>query len=55
LSIGGAAGALASAFLADNFPASYSFLGTAFIGLIMAVLVLNTNSDIEDVKEKTEE
>jgi MFS family permease len=54
LSLGGAVGAVISALLADNFPASYSFFGTAFIGLLMAILVANTNSDIEDVKDSNE-
>lgn len=55
MSLGGAVGAIISALLADNFPASYSFLGTGFIGLIMAIMVANTSSDIEDVGEKSDE
>jgi pyruvate/2-oxoglutarate dehydrogenase complex dihydrolipoamide dehydrogenase (E3) component len=52
LSLGGAVGAIISALLADNFPASYSFLGTGFIGLVMAIMVANTGSDIETIEEE---
>jgi FtsH-binding integral membrane protein len=49
LSLGGVVGAVVSALLADNFPVSYSFYGTAIIGAMMAVLVFNTSSELEDV------
>ena len=57
MSIGGATGAIISALLADNFPVSYSFFGTAFVGFSMAVMVANTNSEIEEIgnEEKDDE
>ena len=41
-------GAIVSALLADNFPPSYSFIGSGVVGLIMAILVANTNAEIEN-------